>query len=245
MNAPTPQTIIELSGVTHTYPDGRVRKVVLDSVDFSLRKGELVAVMGRSGSGKSTLLNIVAGLLQPDSGRVILGQTLLGKCSRRELASLRRSQYGIVFQRNNLIEALSIVENVALPLELNGTKPHIARAQAQLVLADQGLEEIADLHPSEASGGQRQLAAVLAALSSRREILLADEPTGALDSAAGDEVMRLIRSHIDAGASGLFVTHDARDAAWADRIIYIQDGLVSSDTGYSAFPTMIIDGRER
>lgn len=226
---------LELASVSHTFPDGAATKVVLDSVNLRLERGELVAIMGRSGSGKSTLLNVAAGILRPGSGRVILGQTNLGACSRTELAALRRSTYGIVFQRNNLIEALTIVENVALPLELNGVKPRIARAQAQLILEDQGLAEIANKFPAQVSGGQRQLAAVLSALSSKRNILLADEPTGALDSVAGDETMRLIRSHIDAGASGLFVTHDARDAAWADRIVYLQDGVLSSDTGVSSY----------
>lgn len=226
---------LELSSVSHSYPDGQSTKVVLDSVNFRLQRGELVAIMGRSGSGKSTLLNVASGILRPNSGRVILGQTHLNACTRSELAALRRSSYGIVFQRNNLIEALSIVENVALPLELNGIKPRIARAQAQLILEDQGLGEIANKYPAQASGGQRQLAAVLAALSSKRNILLADEPTGALDSVAGDETMRLIRNHVDAGASGLFVTHDARDAAWADRIVYLQDGILTSDTGLSSF----------
>lgn len=231
---------IEASGITHTFPDGQSPRVVLDSVDLRVAPGELVAIMGPSGSGKSTLLNIVAGLLEPEAGNVLVADTLLRSATTAERTILRRQAFGIVFQRNNLVDALTLEENVALPLELNGINPRIALKQARLILDDQGLGDVARLFPAQASGGQRQLTAVLAALSSKRHILLADEPTGALDTASGDEVMRLIRNHIDAGASGLLVTHSARDAAWADRVVYLQDGAISSDTGSShsfGFPT--------
>ncbi|WP_051196992.1 ABC transporter ATP-binding protein [Jonesia quinghaiensis] len=220
-------------------------RVILDSVDLSVTRGELVAIMGPSGAGKSTLLNIISGITTPDSGHVFVAQTYLRGTTATERAALRRSSFGTVHQRGNLIEALTMEENVALPLELNGERPRRACQQARLLLTDQGLGDVCELFPHQVSGGQRQLAAVLAALSSHRDIILADEPTGALDSAAGDEVMRLIRAHIDAGATGLFVTHDARDAAWADRVIYLKDGTITSDTGTSMSTATLLGGETR
>lgn len=222
---------LKITGVTHTFPDGLTRRVVLDCVNLELKTGELVAIMGRSGSGKSTLLNIASGLTTPDHGVVEVNGTALTKTSASARAKMRRTKFGIVHQRNNLIAALNARENIAFPHELNGTKPVVANAIAQLALESQGLERFADLFPNQLSGGQRQLVAILAALSGDRGIILADEPTGALDSGAGDTVMQLIRKKIDQGSSGLIVTHDARDAAWADRIIYLSDGMISSDTG--------------
>lgn len=227
----TPTPAIELHGVTQAFADGPSQRVVLDSINLQIARGELVAIMGRSGSGKSTLLNIIAGITQPQAGEVIINGTSLRGATNNALAHLRRTQFGIVFQRNNLIEALTIVENLALPHELNGEKPRIARGYAELVLTEHNLTQLSHLHPHQISGGQRQLIAALAALSSNRSILLADEPTGELDTAAGDNLMRLIRNHVDSGATGLMVTHDPRDAAWADRIVRIEDGLIAADTG--------------
>ncbi len=233
---PAPSPAIELRGVTQSFPDGPTQRVVLDSINLQIARGELVAIMGRSGSGKSTLLNIIAGITQPQAGEVVINGTPLRGATSSALAQLRRTQFGIVFQRNNLIDALTIVENLALPHELNGEKPRIAQGYAELILHEHDLTHLAHRQPHQVSGGQRQLIAALAALSSKRSILLADEPTGELDTAAGDNLMRLIRTHVDSGATGLMVTHDPRDAAWADRIVRIEDGLITTDTGaYQSF----------
>ncbi|MER6574611.1 ABC transporter ATP-binding protein [Nonomuraea sp. NPDC001023] len=214
-------TVMELRDVTREH--GQVH--ALRGVSLEVAQGELVAVMGPSGSGKSTLLNLAGGLDRPTSGTVrIEGRDLAGV---RDLAALRRGSVGYVFQDLNLIPSLTAAENVMLPRELDGVRAGQARREALAVLADVGVDQIADRFPEEMSGGQRQRVAIARALVGERRLLLADEPTGALDTATGDEILHLLRNRCDEGAAVLLVTHEPRYAAWADRVVYLRDGLVA------------------
>ncbi|MEV4366318.1 ABC transporter ATP-binding protein [Nonomuraea sp. NPDC049637] len=214
-------TVVELRDVTREH--GQVH--ALRGVSLEVAQGELVAVMGPSGSGKSTLLNLAGGLDRPTSGTVrIEGRDLAGV---RDLAALRRGSVGYVFQDLNLIPSLTAAENVMLPRELDGVRAGQARREALAVLADVGVDQIADRFPEEMSGGQRQRVAIARALVGERRLLLADEPTGALDTATGDEILHLLRNRCDEGAAVLLVTHEPRYAAWADRVVYLRDGLIA------------------
>ncbi|MER6506932.1 ABC transporter ATP-binding protein [Nonomuraea sp. NPDC001636] len=214
-------TVMELRDVTREH--GQVH--ALRGVSLEVAQGELVAVMGPSGSGKSTLLNLAGGLDRPTSGTVrIEGRDLAGV---RDLAALRRGSVGYVFQDLNLIPSLTAAENVMLPRELDGVRAAQARREALAVLADVGVDQIADRFPEELSGGQRQRVAIARALVGERRLLLADEPTGALDTATGDEILHLLRNRCDEGAAVLLVTHEPRYAAWADRVVYLRDGLIA------------------
>ncbi|GAA3679019.1 ABC transporter ATP-binding protein [Nonomuraea antimicrobica] len=214
-------TVVELREVTREH--GRAH--ALRGVSLEVAAGELVAVMGPSGSGKSTLLNLAGGLDRPTSGSVTIeGEDLAGV---RDLAALRRTSVGYVFQDLNLIPSLTAAENVMLPRELHGVRARRARAEALAVLAEVGAAEVAGRLPEELSGGQRQRVAIARALVGERRLLLADEPTGALDTATGDEILQLLRARGDAGAAVLLVTHEPRYAAWADRVVYLRDGLIA------------------
>src|SRR5699024_2150664 len=190
----------------------------------SVRMGELVAVMGPSGSGKSTLLHLAGGLDTPTSGTVTLAGDEISAMNPTARAGLRRRRIGYVFQDLNLIPALTAAENVALPRELDGLAVRKARKEALAALDQVGIAELADRFPEEMSGGQQQRAAIARALVGPRRLVLADEPTGALDSVTGEAVMRILRARIDAGAAGLLVTHEPRFAAWADRTVFLRDG---------------------
>ena len=203
----------------------------LRGVSLGVLPGELVAVMGPSGSGKSTLLNLAGGLDRPTGGTVNVEGVDLGSLSRAELAALRRRSVGYVFQEFNLIPALTAAENVALPRELDGVRLREARREALDALEEVGLDDVADRFPDELSGGQRQRIAIARALVGPRRLVLADEPTGALDSRTGEMVLRLLRARCDAGASGVLVTHEARHAAWANRVVFLRDGAMVDDTG--------------
>ncbi|MEU1723533.1 ABC transporter ATP-binding protein [Nonomuraea sp. NPDC005692] len=214
-------TVVELRDVTREH--GQVH--ALRGVSLEVAQGELVAVMGPSGSGKSTLLNLAGGLDRPTTGTVrIEGRDL---AEVRDLAALRRGSVGYVFQDLNLIPSLTAAENVMLPRELDGVRAGQARREALAVLADVGVDQIADRFPEELSGGQRQRVAIARALVGERRLLLADEPTGALDTATGDEILHLLRNRCDEGAAVLLVTHEPRYAAWADRVVYLRDGLIA------------------
>ncbi|MDR7328817.1 ABC transporter ATP-binding protein [Corynebacterium guangdongense] len=220
---------LQLEGVTCVFGVGARQVTALDGVSLALRPGELVAVMGPSGSGKSTLLN-VAGLLQrPSSGRVLVDGRSASGFSRAAAAELRRRHIGIVFQRFNLIDTLTVAENVALPLELDGASRVQCRAAAARALAEVGLDGVGERFPEEISGGQAQRVAIARALVGERRLLLADEPTGALDTTTGDEILRLLRSRVDAGASALLVTHEPRFAGWADRVVFVRDGRLTGE----------------
>ena len=190
--------------------------------------------MGPSGSGKSTLLHLAGGLDTPTSGEVVVEGTALGGLSRRALARLRRRAVGYVFQDFNLVPALTAAENVGLPRELDGTSARRARREALNALEELGIAEVADRFPDDMSGGQQQRVAIARALVGERRLVLADEPTGALDSTTGESVMALLRGRCDAGAAGVLVTHDARHAAWADRVVFLRDGVVVDESVYLA-----------
>ncbi|HJQ44166.1 MAG TPA: ABC transporter ATP-binding protein [Jatrophihabitantaceae bacterium] len=222
--------VLELVDVTRIHGSGDSAVRALDEVTVRVEPGELVAVMGPSGSGKSTLLNLAGGLDSPTSGDVIVEGKRLGGLTRSSLAQLRRRSVGYVFQNLNLIPSLTAVENVMLPRELDGIPARRARREATAALAEFDLAELADRFPDDMSGGQQQRVAIARAIVGDRRLVLADEPTGALDSVTGEEVLRLLRGRCDAGAAGVLVTHDARHAGWADRIVFLRDGRLVDET---------------
>lgn len=224
-------TILNLVDVHRVHGKGETAVHALRGITLSVAAGELVAVMGPSGSGKSTLLNLAGGLDSPTQGEVVVDGTALGECGRRELAALRRRRVGYVFQDLNLIASLTAAENVALPLELDGVGVRKARRSALTALSEVDLDGLGERFPDELSGGQQQRVAIARALIGERRLILADEPTGALDSQTGEAVLRLVRSKVDDGAAGVLVTHDARHAAWADRVVFLRDGYVVDTSG--------------
>ena len=229
----TGKTILELRKVTRTHGKGAAEVHALRGVDLVVRAGELVAVMGPSGSGKSTLLSLAGGLDTPSGGEVVVQDTPLSSQSKAQLAAIRRRSVGYVFQDYNLIPALTAAENVALPRELDGVSARKARVEAIAALEEMGLRAEADRFPDEMSGGQQQRVAIARALIGERRLILTDEPTGALDTETGETVLRLLRKRCDEGAAGVLVTHEARHAAWADRIVFIRDGLIVDESAPS------------
>ncbi|MFF4264760.1 ABC transporter ATP-binding protein [Streptomyces virginiae] len=228
---PQPQRpVLQLDQLVRTHGSGATEVHALRGINLSVFPGELVAVMGPSGSGKSTLLTLAGGLDTPSSGRVIVEGTDITAASRKQLAALRRRSIGYVFQDYNLIPALTAAENVALPRELDGISARKARASAVAALEEMGLGQLADRFPDEMSGGQQQRVAIARALVGDRRLVLADEPTGALDSETGESVLALLRARCDAGAAGILVTHEPRFAAWADRVVFLRDGSVVDET---------------
>jgi putative ABC transport system ATP-binding protein len=187
--------------------------------------------MGPSGSGKSTLLTLAGGLDSPTSGAVRVAGTDLAGLGHKGRAAIRRSAVGYVFQDFNLIPALTAVENVALPLELDGVGARSARRAARIALDEVAIGELAARFPDEMSGGQQQRVAIARAIVGERRLVLADEPTGALDSETGEDILRLLRARCDAGAAGVLVTHEARHAAWADRVVFLRDGVIVDESG--------------
>jgi putative ABC transport system ATP-binding protein len=222
--------VLELLQVTRLHGHGPTEVRALDAVSLSVGPGELVAVMGPSGSGKSTLLTLAGGLDVPTSGKVLVEGNDLGSLSRKELSAVRRRSVGYVFQELNLIPALTALENVTLPRELDGISTRQARTEARAVLDEVGVGDLADRFPDDMSGGQQQRVAIARALVGTRRLVLADEPTGALDSETGESVLRVLRARCDAGAAGVLVTHEARHAAWADRIVFLRDGRLVDET---------------
>lgn len=223
--------VLELRGVTRVFGQGETAVHALRDVDLAVTAGELVAVMGTSGSGKSTLLHLAGGLDTATAGDVVVEGRRLADLGAAGVAALRRRAIGYVFQQFNLVPSLSALENVMLPLELDGVALRTARSQASVALADVGLGGLERRFPDDLSGGQQQRVAVARALVGERRLVLADEPTGALDSHTGDEVLRLLRRRCDEGAAGVLVTHDARHAAWADRIVFLRDGVAVDQAG--------------
>ena len=223
--------VLELRDVRRVHGQGPTAVHALRGVSLSVEPGALVAVMGPSGSGKSTLLALAGGLDTPTGGEVVVEGTALSTLDRKQLARLRRRSVGYVFQDFNLIPALTAAENVALPRELDGVPRRRARAEAVAALEELEVADVADRFPDDMSGGQQQRVAIARALVGERRLVLADEPTGALDSETGESVLRRLRARVEAGAAGVLVTHEARYAAWADKVVFLRDGLMTDDTG--------------
>jgi putative ABC transport system ATP-binding protein len=226
--------VLEARNLAKTYDTGGAKVLALRGVDLSVERGEFVAIMGPSGCGKSTLLNLLAGLDRPTAGEVWLDGERIDRLSETELARLRRRKIGFVFQFFNLVPTLSVVENVELPLLLVGQRRRDARRSANALLSDLGIADKHGAAPVLLSGGQQQRVALARALANTPAIVLGDEPTGNLDSAATREVLGLLRAARDRGQTLLIVTHDARVAAAADRIVSVRDGLVADETQLQA-----------
>jgi putative ABC transport system ATP-binding protein len=226
--------VLEARSLAKTYDTGGAKVLALRGVDLAIARGEFVAIMGPSGCGKSTLLNLLAGLDRPTAGEVRLDGERIDQLSETELARLRRRRIGFVFQFFNLMPTLSAVENVELPLLLVGRRRKDARRSANELLSELGIGDKHAAAPVQLSGGQQQRVALARALANTPDIVLGDEPTGNLDSAAAREVLGLLRGARDRGQTVLLVTHDARVAAAADRVITLRDGLVSDETELQA-----------
>ncbi|HYX80218.1 MAG TPA: ABC transporter ATP-binding protein [Actinomycetota bacterium] len=236
---------LEFEDVTKRFGTGHLEVDAVTDVTMAVEAGELVAVMGPSGSGKTTLLSLAGGLDRPTSGTVRVEGEDLAALGPAELARLRRRRVGFVFQQLNLLDGLTALENVSLPLELDGVRKRPARTSAARALSSMGIEELGDRFPDELSGGEQQRVAIARAVVGDRALLLADEPTGALDSVTGESVLRLLRMHCDGGGSGVLVTHDARFAAWADRVVFLRDGRVADQTSAIEGPESLLDASRR
>jgi putative ABC transport system ATP-binding protein len=226
--------ILKAKQLAKTYETGGAKVLGLRGVDISVERGEFVAIMGPSGCAKSTLLNLLAGLDRPTAGEVWLDGQRIDVMSETELARLRRLKVGFVFQFFNLLPTLSALENVELPLLLVGRGRRAARRSASELLGDLGISEKDGAAPAQLSGGQQQRVALARALANGPDIVLADEPTGNLDSAAAREVLALFREARERGQTLLLVTHDASVASTADRVITLRDGLVADETELAA-----------
>jgi putative ABC transport system ATP-binding protein len=220
------EPVLTMRRVGKTHGRGAQRVDALVDIDLDIVPGEFVAITGRSGSGKTTLLNVAGALDEPTTGNVYVEGQDLGDLSRTELARIRRVSVGYVFQQFNLLPALTAAENVSLPLELDGMSPRDARGHAETSLAQVGLEGMGDRFPDQLSGGEQQRVAIARGLVGPRKLLLADEPTGALDEMTGESILQLLRDRCEAGASALMVTHEPAFAAYADRVVRLRDGKI-------------------
>jgi putative ABC transport system ATP-binding protein len=237
---------LELRQVSKIYGSGPTEVRALSEVDLAVERGELVAIMGPSGSGKSTLLTIAGSLEEATSGEVLVDGVDLATVSRSGRAQMRRRSIGYVFQDFNLLAGLTAIENVTLPLELDGIGPRAARAAGLEAMEELDVADHADRYADELSGGERQRVAIARAIVGRRGLLLADEPTGALDSVNGESVMRLLRAATKRGVAGVVVTHEAQLASWADRVVFIRDGRVVDQTVAPPGPeSLLAAGQER
>jgi putative ABC transport system ATP-binding protein len=239
-------TALDLRGVSKVYGEGPTEVWALSDVNLSVEPGALVAVMGPSGSGKSTLLTIAGSLENPTNGEVLVDGRALSAMSRNDRARLRRRSIGYLFQDFNLLAGLTAVENVALPLELDGISAKRARAAGLDALERLGVGDMAARFPDDLSGGERQRVAIARAVVGERHLILADEPTGALDSVNGEAVIRLVRAACQRGVAGVIVTHDAQLASWADRVVFLRDGRVVDQTAPPPGPeSLLAPGRVR
>ncbi len=220
--------LLSFEDVTRVHGQGRTEVTAVAGIELTVAAGELVAITGRSGAGKSTLLDLAGGLDQPTCGRVSVDGRDLATLGARELAALRRRRIGFVFQHGNLLPTLTAAENVALPPELDGQRPGEARRAADHALGQVLETEVGDRFPDELSGGEQQRVAIARALVGERELLLADEPTGALDEVTAEGVLALLRRRCRDGAAAVMVTHDPAQAAWADRVVRLRDGRIES-----------------
>jgi putative ABC transport system ATP-binding protein len=234
-------SMLELRDVSKVYGQGAAEVHALDHVTLSVDEGAMVAVMGPSGSGKSTLLTIAGSLEEPTEGEVRVRGAALAGLSRNDKARLRRRTIGYVFQDYNLLPGLTAAENVSLPLELDGLPARKARTAGLATLAKLGLAERAESYPDELSGGERQRVAIARAMVGERRLLLADEPSGALDSDNAEAVMRLVhRACKNDGMAAIVVTHDAQLASWADRVVFLRDGRLTDQTAPAAGPESLL-----
>ena len=236
---------LELRHVSKVYGSGPNEVHALRNVDLSVERGELVAIMGPSGSGKSTLLTIAGSLDEATSGEVVVDGVDLTTVSRAGQARMRRRSIGYVFQDFNLLPGLTALENVTLPLELDGTPSKGARGAGLEALEELDVAVSADRFPDELSGGERQRVAIARAVVGDRGLLLADEPTGALDSVNGEAVMRLLRAATQRGVAGVVVTHEAQLASWADRVVFLRDGHVVDQTVAAPGPESLLVAADR
>jgi len=233
--------VLTMRRVGRTHGVGAQRVDAVGDIDLDIHAGELVAVMGRSGSGKTTLLNLAGGLDEPTTGTVQVDGAHLGDMSKTGLAALRRRSVGYVFQQFNLLPALTAGENVTLPLELDGVSLREARRLAEVALDEVGLAGKLDRYPDELSGGEQQRVAIARGLVGPRILLLADEPTGALDEITSEGILRLLRDRCEAGAAALLVTHEPAFAAWADRVVRLRDGRIEIVSRRSAVPPTVAE----
>jgi putative ABC transport system ATP-binding protein len=238
-------SVLELRQVSKTYGSGPNEVHALREVDLSVDRGELVAVMGPSGSGKSTLLTIAGSLEEPTSGQVLVDGVDLATVSRSDRAKMRRRSIGYVFQDFNLLPGLTAIENVTLPLELDGIRTKTAKAAGLEALDELDVAEHTERYPDELSGGERQRVAIARAIVGERGLLLADEPTGALDSVNGEGVMRLLRAATRRGVAGVVVTHEAQLASWADRVVFLRDGHIVDQTVAPPGPESLLAAGDR
>ena len=222
--------VLVTTGLERTYEADGVAVAALRGVDLEVAEGEFVSVMGPSGCGKSTLLHLLGGLDRPTAGEVHLGGRRVDQLGEAAWAQLRRREVGFVFQFFNLIGNLTVADNIELPGLLAGLSPREARSRRRELLDDLGIGELAGAVPSRVSGGQQQRVAIARALINRPTVLLADEPTGNLDSHSAREVLALMRRHHEHGQTIVLVTHDPRVASAADRVIHMRDGVISEQT---------------
>ena len=221
--------ILEMHDICKDYDLGRNVTHVLRNINLEVDEGEYLAIMGPSGSGKTTLMNLIGCLDTPTSGQYIFAGNDIMKCSARDLADIRNRRIGFIFQSFNLLPGLSALENVALPLLYGGVRKKERRERALEALKTVGLEDRVDYRPDQLSGGQCQRVAIARAIISRPDILLADEPTGALDSENGAQVMDLFKGLHDTGSTIIMITHDSNIASYASNIKYIYDGILSDE----------------
>lgn len=232
--APAIESALWFDSVDKIYGNGMVRIPAVKDLDLRIAPGTITAITGPSGSGKSTVLHLAAGLVAPTAGRISIGGTDVTRASVAQMAALRRTSVGIVFQDYNLLPTLTALENVTLPLELEGTSLRQARDIAQDALRRVGIDGPLDRFPDDLSGGQRQRIAIARAVAVPRTLVLADEPTGALDTVTGDRVMNLLVDLAETGSAVVVVTHEPRVAAFADRVLTLRDGRKVADTGVTS-----------
>jgi putative ABC transport system ATP-binding protein len=231
--------VLSMRRVGRTHGKGAQRVDALVDIDLDLVPGEWIAVTGRSGSGKTTLLNLAGGLDEPTTGTVQVGGEHLADLSKTALARLRRRSIGYVFQDYNLLPTLTAAENVALPMELDGLGLSVARRHAEVALHQVGLGSMTDRYPDELSGGEQQRVAIARGIVGPRSLLLADEPTGALDDLTSEGILKIIRARCDEGAAAIMVTHEPSFAAWADRVVRLRDGRIESVTQGASIPSSL------
>jgi len=238
--------VLELRSVSKVFGSGELEVRALREVDLKVAAGELVALMGPSGCGKSTLLHIAGGLEPPSSGRVLVNGTDIESLSLNARARVRRTDVGFVFQRLNLIPSLTALENVILPLELDGVAKRPAREQAEAALVAVGVPQPWDRYPDDFSGGQQQRLAIARAVVGERKVILADEPTGSLDTVNADQVIELLAGlTVTTGAAVVLVTHEPRFASWADRVVFMRDGVVVDETVSAGVVDPVVAGARR